>query len=185
VLASLRALAPRRALAISEAVLVAERQAVALLGLAQLAAPPTPNALITELPRIRVRTDADLPASGGTQWVSGRWVILINGSEPVARQRFSLAHEYKHALDHRHRNVLYVDRPGISAAEEAELAADAFAAALLMPQAWVLDAWRAGHRRLSDLADMFAVSPQAMARRLDTLALRTRTTYPRDGRRAA
>jgi predicted transcriptional regulator len=172
IFAMLRALAPRRPLSLTETTLIAELQASRLLKLAKLDTPPTPSALIAELPRVLVRTDPDLPASGATHWVNGRWLLLINSSEPAARQRFSLCHEYKHALDHRHRTVMYEDTADYSADEQAELAADAFAAALLMPAIWVNKAWREGHRRLSELAELFEVSPRAMARRLDALGLR-------------
>lgn len=172
ILAGLRSLAPRRALTLDDAEQLAEAQAAQLLRPARLTAPPTPSNLITELPRVLVRLDIDMPASGGTQWVNGRWLLLINGSEPATRQRFSLAHEYKHALDHRYRSLMYKDRGSTSADMQAELAADEFAAALLMPRLWVLDAWNRGNQRLSTLAGLFEVSPQAMARRLQTLGLR-------------
>ena len=45
------------------------------------------------------------------------------------------------------------------------------AAALLMPGKWVLAAWHRGHQQVSTLAELFQVSPQAMARRLATLGL--------------
>ena len=173
IMAGLRNLAPRHALHMNEAVELAERQAEQLLRLARLDRPPVPSALITELPRVLVCVDVDLPASGGTQWVNGRWLLLINGSEPPTRQRFSLAHEYKHALDHRYREMLYQGIGRLSADEQAERAADAFAAALLMPRSWLLDAWQRGFQRRSTLADLFEVSPQAMARRLQTLGLRS------------
>lgn len=172
IMAGLRSLAPQRALSLDDAEQLAEAQAGQLLRLAQLSVPPTPTALISELPRVMVRTDVDLPASGGTHWVNGRWLLLINGSEPATRQRFSLAHEYKHALDHRYRALLYQDRGSTSADSQAELAADEFAAALLMPRRWVLDAWNRGQQRISELARLFEVSPQAMSRRLQTLELR-------------
>lgn len=172
VLAVLRGLAPRRALTLGESRLVAEHQAARLLQLAKLTTPPVPSALIAELPRVLVQTDVDLPASGATHWVNGRWLLVINGAEPLARQRFSLAHEYKHALDHRYRSAMYTDLPGVSADRQAELAADTFAAALLMPARWVNRAWHDGHHRLSDLSNLFQVSPRAMARRLDALGLR-------------
>src|SRR5829696_9806230 len=112
VLAILRAKAPHRALDLREAAQVAEWQATTLLELAGLTEPPTPASLIAELPRVLVRTDVDLPVSGCTSWQAGRWLIVLNGSEPLVRQRFSLAHEYKHTIDHRYRDELYVDRPG-------------------------------------------------------------------------
>lgn len=172
VFAVLRGLAPRRALTFGESRLVAEMQADRLLRLAKLTAPPTPSELIAELPRVLVRTDADLPSSGGTHWMNGRWLLVINGSEPPTRQRFSLAHEYKHALDHRYRDLMYISQPGLSATDQAELSADEFAASLLMPKRWIHAAWREGHRRISELGDMFQVSPRAMAVRLNSLGLR-------------
>jgi Zn-dependent peptidase ImmA (M78 family) len=173
VLAILRAKAPHRALGLREAAQVADWQATALLELANLAEPPTPSALITELPRVQVRTDVDLPVSGCTSWQNGRWLIVLNGAEPLVRQRFSLAHEFKHAIDHRFRHELYVDRPGLSAVTQAELAADYFAACLLMPKRWLYRAWATGHQRVSELSRLFAVSPQAMTRRLEHLRLTT------------
>src|SRR5918994_291719 len=88
VLAVLRSKAPRRSLSSAEAAQIADWQATTLLELAGLTGPPTPSSLISELPRVLVRTDVDLPVSGCTSWQAGRWLIVINGSEPYARQRF-------------------------------------------------------------------------------------------------
>jgi hypothetical protein len=173
VLAVLRSKAPRRPLNTTEAAQVAEWQATALLELAGLAGPPTPRRHISELPRVLVRTDVDLPVSGCTSWQAGRWLIVLNGAEPYVRQRFSLAHEFKHAIDHRFRDVLYGDSSGRSAYEQAEQAADYFAACLLMPRRWVKRAWADGHQHVSELSWLFAVSPPAMARRLAHLGLGT------------
>jgi Zn-dependent peptidase ImmA (M78 family) len=171
VLAVLRAKAPRRALSPAEAAQIADWQATTLLELAALNGPPTPSSLISELPRVLVRTDVDLPVSGCTSWQAGRWLIVLNGSEPYARQRFSLAHEFKHAIDHRYRDTLYVDRPGLSTYAQAEQVADYFAACLLMPRRWVKQAWADGYQRVSELSELFEVSPPAMTRRLDHLGL--------------
>jgi hypothetical protein len=171
VLAILRAKAPHRALTLREAAQIADWQATALLELANLAEPPTPSGLITELPRVLVHTDVDLPVSGCTSWQNGRWLIVLNGAEPLVRQRFSLAHEFKHVVDHRFRHELYADRPGMSATTQAEHAADYFAACLLMPKRWLYRAWAAGRQHVSDLSQLFAVSPQAMNRRLEHLGL--------------
>jgi Zn-dependent peptidase ImmA (M78 family) len=170
-LAVLRSKAPRRALSPAEAAQVAEWQATALLEQAGLTEPPTPRRLISELPRVLVRTDVDLPVSGCTSWQAGHWLIVLNGAEPYVRQRFSLAHEFKHTIDHRYRDILYVDRPGLSAYAQAEQAADYFAACLLMPRRWLKHAWGDGIQRLSDLSWLFAVSLPAMTRRLKHLGL--------------
>jgi hypothetical protein len=174
VLAVLRAKAPRRALDPAEAARIAEWQATTLLELAGLSAPPTPARLITELPRFLVRRDPRLPVSGCTAWRNGRWLIVLNAAEPAVRQRFSLAHEFKHAVDHRYRDTLYVDRPGLAAPLQAELAADYFAASLLMPRRWVHRAWSQGIQHLhgrSGLCRLFDVSAPAMTRRLEHLGL--------------
>ncbi len=183
VLAVLRSKAPRRALRPSEAALIAEWQATELLALAGLTGPPTPANLISELPRVIVRTDVDLPVSGCTSWQAGRWLIIINGAEPIVRQRFSLAHEFKHTIDHRYCDVHYVDRPGQTAYSQAEQAADYFAACLLMPRRWVKQAWANGHQRVSDLSEIFQVSAPAMSRRLAHLGLGTRSSISTDDHR--
>lgn len=170
VLAVLRSKSPRRALTGAEAECIAEWQATCLLELAGLGGPPTPSALIPELPRVLVRAEPDLPVSACAQWRSGRWLILLNSREPVERQRFSLAHEYKHVIDHPLRHLLY--HGSYPAGEQT---ADYFAACLLMPRGWVKRAWGAGHQRTSQLCDLFQVSPPAMARRLEHLGLRDRT----------
>jgi len=171
VLAALRGMAPRETLNPYQARVVAHRQAAHLLRLARLQAPPVPTDLIAHLPRIVVRADSQLPVSAATHWLNGRWLVLVNSREPLERQRFSLAHEYKHALDHRHVRLLYRDRAGMTAAAQAERAADEFAAALLMPAAWVRRAWRRGQCDVLTLARAFGVSDVAMRRRLTDLAL--------------
>ena len=167
VLAVLRALIPRRPLTPRETLALAELQANKLLELAGRPQAPIPNELITELPRIVVRHDPDLPVSGSAHWAAGRWQLTINASEPWTRQRFSLAHELKHVIDHRYVEMLYEN------GKQAEMAADYFAACLLMPKREVMRAWCQGTQKLAAIAEQFAVSPAAMARRLEYLGLRT------------
>lgn len=173
VLAILRALAPRRLLTQAETEYLAELQANRLLEMAGQPQLPIPNELISELPRIRVAEDFELPASGSTQWVGGRWLLTINGSEPYTRRRFSLAHEFKHVIDHRHVDTLY------NSDEQAEFAADFFAACLLMPKRDVKWYWGEGMQTLGALSEQFAVSPPAMARRLQHLGLRDQSSTRR------
>lgn len=166
VFAILRSLVPRRLLTIHEAELVAELQANRLLELAGLPQPPMPNELITDLPRVSVRLDPDLPVSGSAQWVRGRWLISINASEPWRRQRFSLAHELKHVLDHPVVDIAY------AGPEAAEHIADQFAACLLMPRREIKRVWGQQMQTLTALAEHFGVSERAVAVRLQNLGLR-------------
>jgi len=58
-----------------------------------------------------VRTDVDLPVFGCTSWQNGRWPIVLKGAEPLVGQHFSLAHEFKHAVDHRFQHELRLTGP--------------------------------------------------------------------------
>jgi Zn-dependent peptidase ImmA (M78 family)/transcriptional regulator with XRE-family HTH domain len=64
------------------------------------------------------------------------YVALINRSKPALRQRFTLAHEYGHLLLHRSKGFI-VDQAVFQMTSPEERQANAFAAALLMPQALI------------------------------------------------
>ena len=136
-LASLRALMPDRALSTAESLRVAELQAARLLELSGITTPAMPESVIAELPRIKLRRLSPLPMSGYTAWSKGHWVIALNGAESATRQRFSLAHEFKHILDHPFIDASYGRLPGSAEQQWAERLCDYFAACLLMPKAWV------------------------------------------------
>ncbi|MBM3492868.1 MAG: ImmA/IrrE family metallo-endopeptidase [Armatimonadetes bacterium] len=102
--------------------------------------------------------------------------VLLNASHPSTRARWTLAHEFGHFLMDRYREdveVLY--RAGRKS--EAEARADQFAAAFLMPAEGLIRRVRSVlHTRreftLGDLcwlADLYGVSVQAMALRLETV----------------
>ena len=104
--------------------------------------------------------------------------IYINAADHVNRQRFTTAHEVGHFIDRaRHGDaetpVNFVDyRDDLSAqgTDPAEMYANGFAAALLMPEARVREYW-ARDRDAVALASMFQVSPEAMGHRLRNLSL--------------
>jgi Zn-dependent peptidase ImmA (M78 family) len=101
-------------------------------------------------------------------------LIAYNGSHPIPRQRFTIAHELGHHLME-HINEFHVD---LSVREEAEAApnysremereANSFAASLLMPPRWVKDAVRSD-RSLEEMASLFQVSDLAFGYRLMAL----------------
>jgi Zn-dependent peptidase ImmA (M78 family) len=167
----LRDLVPIRRLRFAEALRVAELQAARLLALAEVHEPPVPEAIVAELPRIQVERVYPLGASGFTQWAKGRWLVALNAGEPPTRQRFSLAHEFKHVLDHPFIGLLYPAEQGLSTAQRAEQVCDHFAACLLMPRPWVKRAWGNGTQDVGRLAAQFDVSPEAMAVRLQRIGL--------------
>lgn len=172
VVAEVRRLMPDRPLTVVEAFSVAERQAARFVLLSGIDAPPVPDAIISDLPRVKVERVSPLASSGLSQWSVGKWRIMVNGSEPPLRQRFTLAHEFKHVLDHPFIERCYPDVVGQRGHERAEQLCDYFAGCLLMPKAWVTRAYcDARIQEIRLLARRFAVSQMAMRVRLLQLGL--------------
>lgn len=171
IIVGLRALMPARTLEDHEARGIAERQATRFLELYEIREPAVDVGLICELPRVRVRVSPTLPESGLTHWERGTWVIGINRNDSPTRRRFTLAHEFKHILDHPFIDTIYPDEHGQPASKQAELMCDYFAACLLMPRPWVKRLWAQGTQDAAVLAATFAVSPAAMNVRLQQLGL--------------
>ncbi len=170
VIRTLRDLVPLRALSIAEAFRVAEFQATKLLELSGVVEAPVDERIIANLPRMQVERMTPTIASGATQWSRGRWLILLAGSEPKTRQRFTLAHEFKHVLDHPFVELLY-PTPRWSD-ERVERICEFFAACVLMPKAWVKRAYcNDKEQDVVRLARRFGVSPQAMEIRLMQIGL--------------
>ena len=111
-------------------------------------------------------------------------LIGVNSSHAPNRQRFTVAHEVGHLVLHKGTPV-FVDsfegrinwRDGASAKEESE--ANAFAAELLMPRAFVDreveqamdDQPLSPTRLIGDMAKTFKVSQQSMKYRLENLGI--------------
>jgi hypothetical protein len=99
--------------------------------------------------------------------------IFLNQNHPHLRQRYTLVHEWKHALDYYDNDLLYRDLG--SGDEEKrrtqrEAIANEFAAELLMPMTLVTERWWKT-QDLQLLARDFNVSDEAMKTRLDKLGL--------------
>ncbi|MGN6188222.1 MAG: ImmA/IrrE family metallo-endopeptidase [Conexibacter sp.] len=134
--------------------------------------PPVPEQAIEYLPRVRVRYRLARELSGSVAWQDGAWQIVVNADDAWVRQRFSLAHELKHALDAPLADTLYGPRFDGDAARIAEQAADYFAACFLMPRAMLKRTfYDQGIRHERALARVFDVSVAAMRVRLDALKL--------------
>jgi Zn-dependent peptidase ImmA (M78 family) len=160
----LRDLVPLRRLTTADALRVAEAQADRLLRLSGALEPPIGEDIIAALPHIQIERVVPAKAQAAAEWSHGRWLIILNGAEPRGRQRFSLAHELKHILDHPFVTILYPRRE--VSTELAEQACDYFAACLLMPRRWLRQAWTEDVRDARDLARRFGVTPQAVKVRL-------------------
>lgn len=133
------------------------------LGVKVVAAPPTHSGLSGAL----IITEKGSP------------VILYNRNDPPARRRFTMAHELGHYLMHTSEGqvqVLFRDDRSSRGTSIREIQANAFAAALLMPE----HAIRARVKKpitpiqsdeVDEFAEVFGVSSQAMGYRLIDLGL--------------
>lgn len=172
VLSQVRDLCPPRRLAPYESRRIAEQQASRLLSLMRVTEPPVPEQIIEYLPRVRVDFVDATALSGAARWSRGTWLIVINRKETWGRQRFSLAHEFKHVIDGPYADTLYRSTDPVVRTALAERAADTFAACLLMPRAFMKRAYYdQGIRDVRELARRFQVSAAAMRIRIEQLAL--------------
>lgn len=173
---ALRDIVPLRSLSAAETLLLAERQTTKLLRLVDLTEPPLPEDTISQVRRVQIeRVPMDMDHHAASRWIGTRWLIMLNASDCPTRQRWSLAHEFKHILDHPFEPIIY--RRGDSAKAQIEQACEYFAACLLMPRRWVRRAWRTGSREPEVLAETFGVSPHAMRVRLLQIGLIPATSH--------
>lgn len=171
VVASLRDIVPLRPLTRTESMVIAERQATRFRSLLDLHDDALDERSILDLPRLEIRRHSPWPSSGASQWINGRWVIVLNASEPTVRQRFSLCHELKHIVDHRFVDLIYGGIAPEQRQRFIENTCDYFAGCLLMPRPAVKRAWATKTQRLDLLARQFHVSEAAMATRLAQIGL--------------
>jgi predicted transcriptional regulator len=172
VIEELRAVVPRRGLSPAEARRVAELQAAKLLQAAGIVSPPVPEAVIADLPGLRISRRSNWPTSGLATTTKAGWVIVVRAEEAAVRQRFSVAHEFKHVLDDPFIEWLYPTIRERSPEDRAEDICNHFAACVLMPKGWIKRDWGEGIQQIDRLARRYDVSRQAMGWRVEQLRLR-------------
>jgi Zn-dependent peptidase ImmA (M78 family) len=167
----------------------AERAAERLLAHHQITTPPVDVEAMADAEGILVvrRRFKDGDVSGMLFRDDDRHVIGVNSAHPSARQRFTIAHELGHRALHPGRELILDvpvrvnlrDKTSSTASDLEEIEANAFAAALLMPEPLIryqLSQLPAGKRREPDatataLAAIFKVSTSALNFRLINLGL--------------
>jgi len=167
----------------------AEREAYRLLQELGIEKPPVSVRKIAQQLRVRVVAESldDPELSAALYRDEKQAVILVNANHSRTRQRFSIAHELGHFR--LHRSPIFVDkrvrinfRDSRSALgiQPEEIQANRFAAALLMPEQWVLAEVNRQRehgktpdddRVIRELARVFAVSPEAVQHRLANLGV--------------
>jgi Zn-dependent peptidase ImmA (M78 family)/transcriptional regulator with XRE-family HTH domain len=109
--------------------------------------------------------------------------ILVNSTQPVERQRYSIAHEIAHLLLHEGERVIEHPHLYMRHFDQKEIEAESFAAELLMPRALLeesikkVDTKKPLEMGVFTLAYLYQVSFTAMSVRLYNLNVITRTAY--------
>ncbi len=130
--------------------------------------------------------------SGVLVIANGHGVIGYNAEQPPVRQRFTVAHECGHFILHSATSELFIDkrymalfrrdRTSSTGDNNQEVEANRFAAALLMPAELVrkevasTDFDLGDEEAITELAEKFEVSKQAMSLRLASLGIFEETT---------
>ena len=177
VIEQVRDLMPRRAVTLMEAYNVAERQAYKLLELLDIQAPHVTYDKLLALPDIEIALEPNYLMNhfaGISRFSKGHWVIFVDKNDIHGRRRFTLAHEFKHVIDHSLDKLAYA-RLGYGNEQRRQAHVEAicqhFAACFLMPKTWVKNSWANGVQDVYDLASLFQVSVSAMDVRLRSMGL--------------
>lgn len=177
VIEQVRDLMPRRPLSLTESYSVAERQAYKLLELLEISAPHVTYDKLLQLPNLEIELEPSylMPHFAGVSHFSkGHWVVFVDKNDILGRRHFTLAHEFKHVIDHPLDKLVYA-RLGYSDEERRRAHIEAicqyFAACFLMPKAWVKNSWANGIQDVYNLASLFQVSVTAMEVRLRQMGL--------------
>ena len=165
--------------------MLVEKKAEKLLVEAGLDTAPVPVNQVASYLGIKVElADLGEDCSGVLVRSGDLAVIGVNKDHHPNRRRFSIAHEIAHYVLHKGDTYIdkgylvhFRDRESGSGTKQEEMAANLFAAALLMPAKWVRIAFKKNPFDLTEdeglarLAKDFQVSPQAMTYRLVNLQL--------------
>lgn len=108
--------------------------------------PPVPDEIVYQIDpkkRIEVRL-LPLKRYHGALWhIDDSWIIYLNSNDAPGRRRIALFHEYFHILANCKGQKLFASSK-VKIAEQSlptEIFADSFAALLLVPRQWILDAF--------------------------------------------
>ena len=162
---------------------LARRKAAELIERAGIQKPPVPVERLAELAGALVRYEPFEGTMSGLLYRSNeRAVIGVNSIHPEVRQRFTIAHELAHLLLHQptfqideHAFVAFRNPESSKATDPAEVEANQFAAALLMPEGLLAKSVRDlgenpdAERAILELSKRFLVSQEAMTIRLTRL----------------
>jgi excisionase family DNA binding protein len=183
-LLQVRKLLPKRRMAYGDARIVAQQQALRmrmLLGTTATRLPldfveHIPGASVTMITAPEMEALTGRPNASGATDVrkDGTYRIFINENNSVTHCRFTLAHELFHVVNGQFEAEVFADfghGDDQLHSDRVETVADHFAANLLMPSSLIKKAWGIPIQGLTELAELFGVSEEAMRIRLKTVGL--------------
>ena len=133
---------------------------------------------IVEREGIEIKKDSTLSSaiSGYLRCIDGKWVIGVNASHHLKRQRFTIAHEFAHYIYHKDDYGDFVDEEIYFRSESTnniEYKANQVASELIMPEKYFHEAIKSGFNTVEKLADKFDVSTTAVKIRAINLGYRS------------
>jgi hypothetical protein len=167
---ALQALVPRSGLDHAEALVIAEVQATALLKMIQAEQPPAPIKDLARHLDVVTKYDPEARPIGYHNMQHDTWYIGY-GDEAVTGRDATIAHQLKRIIDAPFGDSLYPPVEVMATTLRQYYVAEYFATCLTLPARWVERAWRREEHDVRQLAELFAVTPEAMLFRLKTLRL--------------
>lgn len=115
--------------------------------------------------------------SGILKCENEKWIICVNKNHHYKRQRFTIAHEFGHYVLHRKEGTVYEDTTFFRNNNKSsiEYKANEFAAELLIPEDLLKSAIKNGITKITELAEEFCVSVQAVRFRATELGYNIRS----------
>ena len=175
-LSQLRQLLPNRPVTYGQALALADRQATRVRRSLDCQTAVFDLSWLFALPGLTVELKPEYKmldhTSGVTTKVGDELVIFLNANDYYLRQRFTLVHELKHAMDYDAVDTLYRQLGSGDDSlhdKQIESICNHFAASVLMPKVWVNRLWSRGIQDTLALAYEFQVSAEAMRVRLERL----------------
>lgn len=109
--------------------------------------------------------------SGTLKKVNGTWIISVNSTHHINRQRYTIAHEFAHYCLHKDKVNTFEDITFFRDYNKTsiEYEANEFAANLLMPSQMIVNRIKEGITSLKQLAEEFGVSILAMKYQIQKL----------------
>ncbi len=168
---ALQALVPRTGLDHTEALIVAEVQATALLKMVGAVRPPVPVLILAEHLDVACEHDPTAGELGYHAVGDDTWRVGYADPSPSERDA-TVAHQLKLILDASFdQDELYPPRWVMTPLLRKHHVAEYFAVCLTMPGAWVQQICRDGEPDVESLALLFGATPNAMLLRLKALRL--------------